>query len=152
MAFDLSIPKHFNIAQVNSFLTYQLVEMNGELVNLGIDKPAEKGKDLYLSGNTVLCEFSEMDNKIIFSGNVEASLKAEVYFPQVCIDTNDGNILSSKCTCEASSTGTCTHVSCVLHVILDLVSQKEPIITRPCTSKVLYSEVLTRSTWLSVKT
>ena len=135
-AFDLLIPKAFNIAQVNTFLTYQLVELNGELVNVGIAKPAEKGKDLYDSGNTVLCEFCEIGDKIIFSANVEASMKAELYFPQVCIDRTNGNITTSKCTCEASSTGTCTHVSCVLHVILDLVALRDPKITRPCTSQV----------------
>ena len=47
----------------------------------------------------------------------------------------DGKIVISKCTCEASESGTCTHVSCLLHLILDIATHKEPKISQPCTSQ-----------------
>ena len=137
-SFDLTIPKAFNIKNIENFLTHEVVEMDGELVDAGIDKPADKGKDLYLSKHTTLCEYCVIDNKVIFNANVDASLNAEVYYPQVCIDLTYGNIVSTICTCEASPTGTCTHVSCLLHVILDVKKQKEPQIERPGTSKVIF--------------
>jgi len=60
---------------------------------------------------------------------------SQVYYPKVCIDMEIGQILTSKCTCEASETGTCTHVSCLLHSLLDVSKRKEPKIVRPGTSK-----------------
>ena len=42
-AFDSPIPKTFNEIQVNTYLTYQVAEINGELVDFGIEKPATKG-------------------------------------------------------------------------------------------------------------
>ena len=144
-SFDLVLPKKYNVKQIENFLTFQLVEIDGELVNVGIDKPAKKGRDLYDSFNTTLCEFCVFEDKVIFSANVEASLNCEVYYPQVCIDMNDGKITISMCTCEASPTGTCTHVSCLLHAILDISKDKEPKIARPCTSKVIIYSLVIRS-------
>ena len=114
-SFDLSIPKAFNTVQVNNFLTHQMIEIYGELVDVRIEKPAKKGRDLYESKNTLLAEYCVIDSKVIFSANVEASMIAQVYFPQVCIDMNDGLVFATKCTCEALEGGTCTHVSCLLH-------------------------------------
>ena len=136
MSFDLSIPKSFNSAHVDRFLTHQLLEINGELVDVGIGKPAQKGKNMYESENIILIEFCVVDAKVIFSANVEASMISEVYFPQVCIKLSNGHIFSTKCTCEASEGGICTHISCLLQAVLDLVSKKEPKISRPGTSKV----------------
>jgi len=45
--FDLSFPKTFNEVLVNTYLTHQLVEINGELVDIGIEKPVTKGKNMY---------------------------------------------------------------------------------------------------------
>ena len=137
MSFDLNIPKSFNSVQVDQFLTHQLLEINGELVDVGIGKPAQKGKIMYELGNIILIEYFVTDFKVIISANIEASMISELYFPQVCIDLNNGHIFSPKCTCEASEGGICTHVSCLLYAILDIVSKKEPKITRPGTSKVL---------------
>ena len=135
-SFNMSLPKAFNLKQVENFLTHEVVVLDGELVDAGIDKPADKGKDLYDSENTTLCEYCLIDDYLIFSANVEASLNKDLYFPQVCINLRNGLITTSQCTCEASPTGTCTHVSCLLHVILDLKKKKKPNIARPCTSKV----------------
>lgn len=135
-SFDLHIPKSFNSAQVNKFLTHQLVEIEGEFVDVGIGKPAQKGQDMYESNVTILVEYCLIDSMVIFCANVEASMISEVYYPQVCIDLNDGLIFATKCSCEASEGGTCTHVSCLLHVILDICSKKDPNIARPGTSKV----------------
>ena len=135
-AFNMSLPKTFNLKQVEKFLTHEVVVLDGELVDAGIDKPADKGKDLYDSEHTTLCEYGLIGDNVIFSANVEASLNKDLYFPQVCINLNSGLITISTCTCEASDTGTCTHVSCLLHVILDLKKKKKPKIARPCTSKV----------------
>ena len=77
-SFDLVLPKKYNVKQIENYLTFQLVEIDGELVNVGIDKPAKKGKDLYDSFNTTLCEFCVFENQVIFSSNVEASLNCEV--------------------------------------------------------------------------
>ena len=134
-AFDSPIPKTFNEIQVNTYLTHQLAEINGELVDFGIEKPATKGKDMYDSGVTTLVEYCMLDNEVIFSANVEASMNNVVYYPQVLINMQDGKIVISKCTCEASESGTCTHVSCLLHLILDIATQKEPKISQPCTSQ-----------------
>ena len=112
--------------------------MNGELIDIGIGKPAKKGKDLYDSDVTTLVEFCQIDNQVIFSANVEASMVSDVYYPQVCIDLKSGEIITSKCTCEASESGTCTHVSCLFHVVLDICMNKEPKIVRPGTSEVTY--------------
>ena len=67
---------------------------------------------------------------------MEASYISQVYYPQICIDLSNGSIKTSQCTCEASDTGLCTHVSCLLHLVLDLVKEKDPKISRPGTSKV----------------
>ena len=120
-----------------------MMEIEDELVDAGIDKPAEKGLDLYNSGFITLCEYSVIRNKIIFLANCEASYNPQIYYPQVCIDLNDGKITASTCTCEASETGLCTHVSCLLHLVLDLVKQKKPNISRPCTSKVFIHSIST---------
>ena len=107
------------------------------LTHIGIEKPATKGKDLYDSVFTTLVEFCVLDNqnRVFFTANVEASMVSQVYYPQVCIDMENGQITTSKCTCEASETGTCTHVSCLLNVLLDVSKRKEPKIVHPGTSK-----------------
>ena len=47
-AFDFNFPKQFKLNQrtVNIFLTQRLVEIEEEVVQTGIEKPADKGKDL----------------------------------------------------------------------------------------------------------
>ena len=50
-SFDLQIPKAFDSIQVNNFLTHQIAEINGEFVDVGIGKPAEKGKIIEINSN-----------------------------------------------------------------------------------------------------
>ena len=66
MSFDLNIPKSFNSVQVDQFLTHQLLEINGELVDVGIGKPAQKGKIMYELGNIILIEYFVTDFKVTF--------------------------------------------------------------------------------------
>lgn len=137
-AFEFNSPKEFKLNQrtVNNFLTQRLVEIEEEVVQTGIEKPADKGKDLYHSNFIQVVEFCFSGNFIIFYSMIEASMVNKVRIAQVCIDSTSGDIFSSECDCEASEGGQCSHVSALLHLLLDLFANKPLKIKKSCTEQV----------------
>ena len=110
--FDFNFPREFNFNQktVNNFLTQRLIEIEEEIVQTGIEKPADKGKDLYDSNFIQVVEYCFSGDFIIFYAIIEASMVDKLRITKVCLNSINGEIISSICDCEASEGGQCSHV------------------------------------------
>ena len=145
--FDIVLPKTFAFNQivVNKYLMTRSIEIESEVVDVAIEKPADKGKNAYNSGHIFVVEYCMDETNIFFYANVKASLKmdaASVFFPKVCLDMKSGLILTSECSCQASEAGQCSHTSALLHCLLDLFAKpkRKPLnIRKACTEKVFMS-------------
>ena len=56
-------------------------------------------------------------------------------YPGVAIDLKDGNIITSRCTCQQSAGGKCCHVGCLLYLVEELSMGEKPKYDEACTSK-----------------
>ena len=136
-SFDFNFPREFifNQKTVNNYLTKRLIEIEEEIVETGIEKPADKGKDLYDSEFIQVAEYCFSGNYLIFYSLIEASMVNKIRTAQVCIDSTTDEIFSSACDCEASEGRQCSHVSALLHLLLDLFSKRPLKIKKSCTEK-----------------
>ena len=85
--FDIVLPKTFAFNQivVNEYLMIRSIEIESEVVDVAIEKPADKGKNAYNSGHISVLEYCMDETNIFFYANVKASMKmdaASVFFPK----------------------------------------------------------------------
>ena len=127
------VPESFNIEEVNKYLTSGTYEYKGETIESGTGKPSVKGRHLYASGKVQLAEFTISGSSLLLRCTTEASMKSTFRYPCIAINSS-GEVFSSKCTCECAD-GKCSHVAAVLYLVEDVSIGREPVITKPSTSK-----------------
>ena len=71
-----SITKEMEDETIASFLTNYDFSFGEELIDCGTQKPAKKGKQLYLSEKIQLCEFSKDQSQLLFRCTMSASMKS----------------------------------------------------------------------------
>ena len=71
------IPKAFCLEKVNEFLTSDLLLFGDEEIDAGTEKPAIKGRRMYLSEKTQFWECCKSDDNVLFRANIGASMVAE---------------------------------------------------------------------------
>ena len=69
------IKKELEDETISSFLTDYEFLFGEELIDCGTQKPAKKGKQLYLSDKIHLCEFSKTESHLLFRCTMSASMK-----------------------------------------------------------------------------
>ncbi len=69
------VPENFNIEVLTAFLTSQFLDVDGESIHSGTEKPAVKGRQLYASKKIQLCEYSVDDSLVLFRCNMAASMR-----------------------------------------------------------------------------
>ncbi len=69
------VPPDFNIDVLNRFLTTQFLEVDGETISSGTEKPAVKGRQLYASEKIQFCEYAQERGLIHFRCNMTASMR-----------------------------------------------------------------------------
>ena len=73
----IAIPSGFGLDVIQDFLTSLTVLHRDEALAVGTEKPAIKGRRLYLSSKIQFCECGLKDTAVVFRCNIEASLKSE---------------------------------------------------------------------------
>jgi hypothetical protein len=71
-------------------------------VDAGTEKPAAKGRRMYVSEKLTLVEVATSGNTLLFRGNCEASLRKSCRYPAVAI-SNEGKIVAGQCNCPAQA-------------------------------------------------
>ena len=72
------IPKEFNIFSISDFLTNVSISFGDEEIQTGIYEKAKKGRSMYTSRRIQQVEICFHDNKLLFRGHIEASMKNSV--------------------------------------------------------------------------
>ena len=73
-----SIPTGFSIMKIHNFLTEDSVLIGDEELDAGTEKPAIKGRQLYLSAKIQFWEYCKDNDLHLFRANISASMKQEV--------------------------------------------------------------------------
>ena len=148
----ISIPKHFTIEEITSYLTTIQVSLvvQGPIIRAGSGsddedkdtnvaagtlKPTVKGRQMYVSKRLTLVEYVETATHIYFRGNCQASMRKDPRYPGVSIKKSNGKVDFAQCTCEARADQRCCHVATLLYCVEDLSLKQEPKISKPCTSQ-----------------
>ena len=71
-----SMKKELEDETIASFLTNYEFSFGEELIDCGTQKPAKKGKQLYLSEKIHLCEFAKGQSQLLFRCTMSASMKS----------------------------------------------------------------------------
>ena len=109
------------------------------MIDSSTDKPAKKGRQLYVSRKIQMVETCLKNDLILFRSNIEASMTSNLYrFTCVALNKLTGYIESSRCTCEVLLSGKCSHVACLLYFIESISLNAEPLIQKACTSVPQY--------------
>jgi hypothetical protein len=77
------VPEEFDLTIINQYLTSMIFEEGDEFVPSGTEKPAKRGRLLYLSDKIQLCQSAEIADKILFRANVEASMRAKLWYENI---------------------------------------------------------------------
>lgn len=65
---------------------------------------------------------------------VKQSMGSEAYIVYTCISVNSGFVRYGLCACKASALGRCSHVSALLHALLDVKrTSGKSCTSQPCT-------------------
>jgi hypothetical protein len=148
---QVSVPAAFNIDTLAIYLRSVSVSLSSvapsedragqenesseeEVYNAGTEKPVVKGRRMYLSEKLTFAETARASTHILFRGNCAASYKKLSRFPAVALSLS-GEVVDSRCACEAGADGRCCHVAVLLYLIESLSMKMPAKMTVPCTSQ-----------------
>ena len=130
----VKVSGNFSLETINAFLTKSVLLTGGDNMDVGTQKPARKGRLLYLSEKIQLCQVSSSNESIFFRCQMEASMKNKLRFPCVQLSSS-GHIVLTRCDCEQNADGRCSHIACLLYLIEDFSLGVSPRMMTACTSK-----------------